>query len=191
MALKAAEVAAVVAVKHLPPVLVLWAVSAQATVLPEERADAMYHRYDGGGVTIDGPSLLVRKNFRETVSVSGNYYVDNVSSASIDVITSGASQYSERRTEYTVSADYLHDKSLISAGYTSSDESDYTSDTAFFSISQDFFGDLTTLNFGYSRGSDDVNMMTFGGWSTLENRMLVRRFRTASARADFGLSRNL
>ena len=34
---------------------------AGAAVLPEDRADALYHRYEGGGVTVDGPSLLVRK----------------------------------------------------------------------------------------------------------------------------------
>jgi hypothetical protein len=132
--------------------------SAQATAvtLPEERTDALYHRYDGDGVTIDGPSVLVRKNFKETVSVAGNYYVDNVSSASIDVITSGASEYSERREEYSVSGDYLYDKSILSAGYTNSDESDYTADTYFFNVSQDFFGDLTNLSFGYARGDDEV-----------------------------------
>ncbi|MEP5764079.1 MAG: DUF3570 domain-containing protein [Halieaceae bacterium] len=129
---------------------------AQAVTLPVERGDAMYHRYDGGGVTIDGPSVLMRKNFAETVSVSGNYYVDNVSSASIDVITSGASEYSEQRTEYSLGGDYLHGKSIFSAGYTHSDESDYTADTYYAGISQDFFGDLTNISFGYSRGDDTV-----------------------------------
>jgi hypothetical protein len=134
----------------------LYATAAGAAILPEQRADAMYHSYDGGGVTIDGPSVLVRKNFAETVSASANYYVDNVSSASIDVITSGASAYSEQRTEYSVGADYLYDKNIISGGYTNSDESDYTSDTFYFSVSQDFFGDLSNLSFGYSRGEDEV-----------------------------------
>jgi hypothetical protein len=129
---------------------------AQAAVLPEERADAMYHRYDGGGVTIDGPSVLVRKNFKETVSAFANHYVDNVSSASIDVVTSGASEYSEQRTEVTVGGDYLYGKSLFSAGYTNSDESDYDANTYYFNVSQDFFGDLTNISFGYALGQDDV-----------------------------------
>lgn len=130
--------------------------SALAAVLPEERADLMYHRYDGGGVTIDGPSILVRKNFAETVSVSANYYVDSVSSASIDVTASGASRYTEERTEYSLSADYLFDKSLLSAGFTNSSENDYEADTFFFNVSQDFFGDLTTVSFGYAQGDDTV-----------------------------------
>jgi len=37
----------------------------RAGVLPEDRADLLYHSYDGGGVTIDGPSLLVRKQFAD------------------------------------------------------------------------------------------------------------------------------
>ena len=64
--------------------------SAHATVLPEERADVLYHLYDGGGVQIDGPSVLVRKQVGKSVSLVGNYYVDVVSSASIDVITTAS-----------------------------------------------------------------------------------------------------
>lgn len=132
------------------------AVSLQAAVLPEDRADIMFHSYDGGGVTIDGPSLLVRKDFAGTVSVSGNYYVDNVSSASIDVEASGASEYTEERTEYSIGGDYLYDKAILSAGYTNSEENDYTADTVFFSVSQDFFGDLSTVTLGYAVGDDTV-----------------------------------
>jgi hypothetical protein len=61
---------------------------AQAAVLPDDRADVLYHRYDGGGVTVDGPSLLVRKKVADNYSVSANYYFDMVSSASIDERTS-------------------------------------------------------------------------------------------------------
>ena len=128
-----------------------------SAVLPEERVDIMYHSYDGGGVTIDGPSLLVRKSFADTVSVSANYYVDSVSSASIDVVASGASEYSETRTEYSLTADYLRDRTLISGGYTSSDEDDYQAETLYFNINQDFFGDLTSLAIGYSLGDDEVS----------------------------------
>ena len=69
-----------------------------ATVLPEDRADIMYHRYDGGGVEVDGPSILVRKSVGESFSLSANYYVDSISSASVDVVST-ASPYTEERTE--------------------------------------------------------------------------------------------
>lgn len=153
---KVAEVAAVAATKRALIAFAFCTATAQAAVLPEERADAMFHSYDGGGITIDGPSVLVRKNFKETVSISGNYYVDNISSASIDVLSSGASRYSEERTEYSLGASYLYDKSILSAGYTNSDESDYEAETFYFGISQDFFGDLTNITFGYALGDDEV-----------------------------------
>ncbi len=126
-----------------------------AAILPEDRADAMYHSYDGGGLTVDGPSILVRKGFKEKVSVWANYYVDMISSASIDVMAT-ASPYSEQRDEKSVGVDYLHGKTSIGLGYTNSEESDYTADTYTFGISQDFFGDLTTLGLSYAVGRDEV-----------------------------------
>jgi len=128
---------------------------AGAAVLPDDRADLLYHRYEGGGVTIDGPSLLVRKKFAEKYSVSANYYVDMVSSASIDVVTT-ASPYKEERTQMSLGFDYLRGKTTYSLSFANSDENDYTADTASFSLSQDMFGDLTTLSLGFSRGWDDV-----------------------------------
>jgi len=126
-----------------------------AAVLPEDRADVLYHRFDGGGVVIDGPSILVRKSIMDTVSISANYYVDNVSSASIDVVTT-ASAYKEQRIESSFSVEYLRDKTVLSFNYGQSDESDYSAKTASFNYSQDFFGDLTTLTAGYSQGWDVV-----------------------------------
>lgn len=127
-----------------------------AVTLPKERADLLYHRYEGGGMEIDGPSVLVRKNFDEKFSVSGNYYVDNVSSASIDVITSGASEYTEERTEYSADITAINGKSLVNIGYTNSDESDYTANSYRIDISQDFFGDQLTASMGYSQADDEV-----------------------------------
>ena len=66
------EVAAAVAVTNIFKtsgilLLSLCGLSLQAAVLPEDRADVMFHSYDGGGVTIDGPSVLVRKDIAGTV----------------------------------------------------------------------------------------------------------------------------
>lgn len=124
-------------------------------VLPEDRADVLYHLYDGGGVQIDGPSVLVRKQVGKNVSVVGNYYVDMVSSASIDVVTT-ASPYSEERRQYSLGMDYLHNNTTLSFGYTGSTESDFDAKTYNFSVSQDMFGDLTTLTLSYSLGDDVV-----------------------------------
>jgi hypothetical protein len=124
-------------------------------VLPEDRADVLYHMYDGGGVQIDGPSVLVRKQVAKNVSVVGNYYVDMVSSASIDVMTT-ASPYSEEREQYSLGMDYLRGGTTLSLGYTSSAESDFDATTYNFSVSQDLFGDLTTLTMSYALGDDVV-----------------------------------
>lgn len=130
-----------------------------AAVLPEERADVLFHSYDGGGVTVDGPSILVRKSIGQSVSVKANYYVDSISSASVDVI-SNASPYTEERTETSLGVDYLYNKTLMNLSYTKSDESDYLAETSSFSISHDMFGDLTTVTLGYSVGNDDISNNT-------------------------------
>ncbi len=124
-------------------------------MLPEDRFDALYHVYDGGGVEVTGPSLLLRKLVGENTSLTANYYVDAISSASIDVVSS-ASPYRERRVEKSLGVDYLHDKTIFSLSYTNSDENDYSARTAHFGISQGLFGDLTTVRMGYSRGWDAV-----------------------------------
>lgn len=130
--------------------------SAHAAVLPDDRTDVMYHLYDGGGVAIDGPSVLVRKKIGNSVSVVGNYYVDMVSSASIDVITT-ASPYNEERKQWSLGVDYLRGRTTMSVNFTSSVESDYDASTYSFSVSQDMFGDLTTLSLSYAIGDDVVS----------------------------------
>ena len=129
--------------------------NANALVLPEDRADVLFHSYDGGGAEISGPSILIRKKFSENVSASFHNYVDNVSSASIDVMTT-ASKYTEERKENAINLDYLHNKTLMTIGYTKSDESDYQADTINVNFAQDFFGDLTTLSMGYALGDNTV-----------------------------------
>ena len=126
-----------------------------AGVLPDDRSDVLYHQYIGGGVEIYGPSILMRKSIGKSVSVVANYYVDMVSSASIDVITT-ASPYTEERTQYSLAADYLRGNTMMSVGVTSSEESDFDSSTYNLSITQDMFGDLTTLILSYAYGNDTV-----------------------------------
>ena len=130
-------------------------IHATAGVLPEDRADALYHTYDGGDVEITGPSILIRKGDGKSLSLSGNYYVDTVSSASVDVVTQG-SKYSESRTQLSTSIDYLHADTIMSLGYTNSDEDDYKAESVGFSLSQSMFGDLTNVTLGYTKGWADV-----------------------------------
>jgi hypothetical protein len=157
-----AAVAATDRLLRLPPAAALLAAAlltaatlGQAAILPEDRADVMYHAYDGGGLKVDGPLVLVRKAYKDKVSVWANYYVDMITSASIDVVAT-ASEYTEERREKKVGADYLHGKTMMNFFYANSEENDYSADTFGFGISQDFFGDLTNLGISYSRGSDQV-----------------------------------
>jgi len=135
---------------------------AHADVLPDDRADMMFHRYDGGGIIVQGPSVLVQKKFGDHVAFTYNYYVDHITGhvdtyagASTDAV-SGASTYHEERTQNSLSVELLHDKTTYSAGFINSAEPDFHSKTAFGSVSESMFGDLTTVSFGFTRGWDRV-----------------------------------
>jgi hypothetical protein len=158
----------------LPFLLLLSILSTtQAAVLPEERVDLLYHKYDGGGAEIDGPSVLLRKNLGDSVSVGLNYYVDNVTSASIDVLVT-ASPYTEERDETSVNIDYLNQKTTMSIGYSTSDESDYDSTTISLGIAQDMFGDLTTVSMSFALGD---NVVRQNGNDVFEEDSTVRSYR--------------
>ncbi|MEM8547645.1 MAG: DUF3570 domain-containing protein [Pseudomonadota bacterium] len=131
----------------------------QAAVLPDDRADVMWHSYEGDNITIEGPSVLVRKSVGKSVSVSANYYVDMITSASIDVVTT-ASPYTEERTQTSLGIDYLRGGTMMSLGVTQSDESDFEARTYSLAIYQNLFGDLTTVTLAYSLGDDVVGMST-------------------------------
>lgn len=147
--------------------------SASAGVLPEDRADVLFHSYDGDGVTIQGPSVLVRKQFAQKFSVSANHYVDKVSSASIDVVTT-ASPYKEERTQHSIGVDYLHDRWMMNVGFSNSEETDYEAKTFSFGLSQDLFGDLTTLSLGYTLGNDTVGRRGDSSFSDTVERQQYR-----------------
>lgn len=126
-----------------------------ADVLPDDRADLFYSKYSGGGMDITGESASVRKKFTENFAVEGNYFVDHVSGASIDVL-SQASQIRDERIQKTATVEFVHDKTTYTASYTASVERDYRSDTSSFALKQDMFGDLTTLSLAFSNTDDKV-----------------------------------
>ena len=167
----------VVVTKLLRPLLLVGllipCISSNAAVLPFERADILFHSYDGGGISINGPAMLVRKSLGDSVSVSAKHYVDTISSASIDVeVILGASTYEEERVENAFSVDYLNEKTLMSLSYTNSEENDFLANTFSFGISQDMFGDLTTISMGYAHGDNLVGKTgapTFSETSQTDN----------------------
>ena len=130
--------------------------TARADVLPEERADATWRIYEGGGLKVTGPAYLVRKNFADQVSVTAGYLVDHVSGASIDMLVQAASPLKEERKQKSLGIEYLRGKTTYGVGLQNSIENDYDSSTVSASIAQAMFGDLTTVTFGAGRGWDIV-----------------------------------
>lgn len=137
----------------LAPTLV--AAPAGAATLPEERSELAYHYYDGGGVRASGPALLVRKSLADKVSLSAGYYVDAVSNASIDVVTT-ASPFKETRQAYDIGADWLVRDSLVSMSLYASREPDYDANAVSLDVAHEVFGAMTTVSMGFTRASDEV-----------------------------------
>ena len=133
----------------------LLARTAAADVLPDDRADLFYSKYNGGGMDITGKSVAVRKKVSEQLSFEGDYFVDTVSGASVDVLTS-ASAIHDQRTQKGITANYIRDKTEYTASYTNSVEDDYISNTSHFGLSQDMFGDLTTVTLGFTSSRNRV-----------------------------------
>jgi hypothetical protein len=128
---------------------------ALAAVLQADRVDVLYHSYDGGGMKIDGPAILLRKKTSEKFAVSAYYYVDSISSASLDVMST-ASPYTEKRKEAQLGLEYLHEKTLVDISVRQSDESDYLAKSVNLNISQDTFGDLTNLSLGLAYSDNEI-----------------------------------
>ncbi len=124
-------------------------------VLPEDRGDVLYHRYDGGGVTVSGETLLIRKKIGENFDIAYTHDTDMTSSASIDVM-SAASPYKEKRNQDSIGIQYLHGKTTYGISALKSNEPDYLSNNVSYNINEDMFGDLTTVTLGFTRGRDHV-----------------------------------
>ena len=139
----------------IPIIFITTSLNLRAAVLDADKADVLYHSYDGGGMKIDGPALLLRKKVNESIAVSAFYYVDTISSASVDVL-SNASPYTEERQEGSLGIEYLHNKTILSLALSKSDEDDFLAQSLSFNISHDTFGDLTNVNVGVSYGDNDV-----------------------------------
>lgn len=136
-------------------IVCLFCYNSQAAVLSADKADVLYHSYEGGGMKIDGPAILLRKKATETLAFSAYYYVDTISSASVDVLST-ASPYSEERQELQLGVEYLHNKTIMALNVRQSDEDDYLAKSLSFDVSHDTFGDLTNLNLGFSYSDNEI-----------------------------------
>jgi hypothetical protein len=135
---------------------------AQAATLPEDKAEVLFHRYDGGGVQASGPALLVRKNVADRVSLSAQTYVDVVSNASIDVVTT-ASPFRETRKAWELGAQTVVRDSTLGLSVSRSTEPDYVADALGLDLTHEVFGGMTTVSLGYTRGRDQVGKAGIAG----------------------------
>ncbi len=136
---------------------------AHAATLPEDKAELLFHSYDGGGVKATGPALLVRKSLADKVSVSAQVYVDAVSNASIDVVTT-ASPFKETRTAWDLSAETLVRDALLSVSASRSSEPDYIAEAMGVDVAHEVFGGMTTVSLGFTRSRDQVGRKGTPGW---------------------------
>jgi len=129
--------------------------AAQAATLPEDKAEAIFHVYDGGGVKATGPALLVRKSLADKVSLQAQYYVDAVSNASIDVVTT-ASPFKETRKAWDFSAETVVRDSTVALSLSRSTEPDYIAESVGLDTTHEVFGGMTTVSLGFTRSKDQV-----------------------------------
>ena len=161
MAQKALEAVVVAVTKHLFNFIQLLLITlllpstVNAAVLEDDKVEVMYHSYEGGGMKIDGPAVLIRKKASESFAVSAFYYADTISSASVDVMST-ASPYEEERDELNLGFEYLNNKTQMTLSLRQSEEDDYLAQSVSFNVSHDTFGDLTTVQLGISYGDDEV-----------------------------------
>ena len=134
-----------------------------AATLPQDKAEALFHSYDGGGVRASGPAFLVRKSLADKVSLSAQVYVDAVSNASIDVVTQ-ASPFKETRKAWDFSVDTVVRDSTLSATFSRSDEPDYVVNAAGLDVAHEVFGGMTTVSLGFTRTNDLVGQKGVSGW---------------------------
>ena len=143
--------------------LLAGATAAHAATLPEDKAEVLYHSYDGGGVKATGPALLVRKSLADKVSLSAGYYVDAVSNASIDVVTT-ASPFKETRKAWDIGVDTVVRDATLSLSLSRSNEPDYIADALGVDVSHEVFGGMSTVSLGFTRAHDQVGKKGVVGW---------------------------
>jgi hypothetical protein len=134
-----------------------------AATLPDDRAEATFHVYDGGGVKASGPALLVRKSLGDRVALSAQYYVDAVTNASIDVVTY-ASPFKEKRVATDFGADWLVGNTTLSLAYNRSEEPDYIAEGVGLDVATEVYGGMTTVSLGFTRARDLVGQKLAQGW---------------------------
>jgi len=125
---------------------------------PKNEASLSYRLFDGGGIRVHGPAVILKKELKGRMAIEAGGRLDMVSSASIDVLTQASQpKFTDERKEIYLGGSHIWGDSLFSANYTVSDESDYVSNTVSLGLTHDFFDRNTTVNLNFARSSDEVS----------------------------------
>lgn len=122
---------------------------------PQDEVSVSYNLFEGGGITVHGPAVIIQKALKGKLAIEAGGRVDLISSASIDVVTQ-ASKFSEERQEYNIGVSNIFDGTRLSTNYSYSDESDYTSNTLSLGMTHDLFDKNFTIDLTVSRAWDEV-----------------------------------
>lgn len=115
-----------------------------------------YAQYaDTDHVFVETPSIRADvSNPTAGWSAGGEYLVDVVSAASVDIVSTASRRWNETRQEGTVDGAYKPDALGVQAHGTYSDEPDYVSWSAGGAVTQDLADKNVTLLLGYAHGHD-------------------------------------
>ncbi|MFQ5579470.1 MAG: DUF3570 domain-containing protein [Nitrospiria bacterium] len=153
-------------------VLALMVETVPAIEPPDDKVSVGYNFYDGGGITVQGPALIIRKDVPGKLALEADVRVDLVSSASIDVVTQ-ASPYTENRKEYSIGTSSIFGDTLMTTAYVRSDESDYTSDLLSLGLAHDLLDKNLTLTMKVARSWDQVGKNDDPGFGWKESNRAI------------------
>lgn len=121
-----------------------------------ERLATEYGQYaDTDHVFVETPSIRgTVANPTAGWSIGGQYLVDVVSAASVDIVSTASRRWQEVRQEGSLEASYKPKPFGVQANATVSDEPDYLSWSAGGAVTQDLMNKNVTWLFGYAHGHD-------------------------------------
>jgi hypothetical protein len=127
----------------------------QGSNLTEHLATEYGQYADTDHVFVETPSIRgIVANPTAGWSVGGQYLVDVVSAASVDIVSTASRRWQEVRQEGSLDASYKPKTFGVQANATVSDEPDYLSWSAGGAVTQDLMNKNVTWLFGYAHGHD-------------------------------------
>jgi hypothetical protein len=112
---------------------------------------------DTDHVTVFTPSVgMSIENITAGASIRGNYLVDVVSAASVDIVSTASRRWIETRHAGTLSGEYKPHDFGVAVGGSVSSEPDYLSYSLGATMTHDFDVKNTTLLLGYAYGHDTI-----------------------------------